>query len=76
MRLRALPLPSAPTSKPSPNGDTVWETPFVLVFDEVEPGDREVLDDLADNHLAHVKAATGARGVLVFRSRVDLPEVE
>lgn len=66
MRLRVLPLPHSA----DPNDQS---TPFVLVFDEVEPLPSTVLADLDQ---ASIRDATGARGLLVFPGSVDLPDVD
>jgi hypothetical protein len=50
----------------------VWETPFVLVFDEVAEDQRPQLDALSDR----IRDRLGARGSLAFLDRVELPEVD
>jgi len=76
MRLRVLELPTSPVPVDSGPGDgstvtyRMAEPAFVLVFDEVSGSDSVALDAASVDEW---RRSTGARGALVFRSRVDLP---
>lgn len=77
MRLRVLDLPSRPVRDPEDSAIyAMGEPSYVLVIDEVDPEDRAAAEDLASGPVSTIRGATGARGVLVFRSRVDLPAVD
>lgn len=72
MRLRVLELPARPVPIRN-DGVTTYEMGapvFVLVFDEVDEDQAARMTAPATDAW---QDATGARGVLLFRSRVDLP---
>ncbi len=73
MRLRILELPM--TTRPDhPAAETPAEpyTPFVLVLDDFDQHE----DPPAVPTAAAWRDATGARGVLVFAGRVDIPAAD
>lgn len=72
MRLRVLELPAPPVAVHN-DGATTYEMGapvFVLVFDEVALDEEPRISAVAVDEW---RTATGARGVLLFRGRVDLP---
>lgn len=79
MRLRVLELPTQPEplrEGPSDGALVTYRsgTPsYVLVFDEVDEVDEH---NIGAASVEHWQTTTGARGVLLFRSRVDLPGVD
>ncbi len=76
MRLRILELPM--TTRPdtatyvAPDAPTEPWTPFVLVLDDFDEHEDQPPVPTA----AAWREATGARGVLVFAGRVDIPAVD